>query len=199
MVIHRWDNSNFFQSDLIILHESITIWIPKTVSYPHTAGATGQQRMLTPSRHLPLLLVFPGVHVNLIFNVVYFIYLICALILTVDFSLHLAWLTDFDCGFFRLPNFDTLNLSTDIWNGAHRGRDRSAEDAYSSVTPDPTFAFVGGPCCPTLDFVFAFCITITFYTLLTSLFCILDTIVCIQIHMPKIEFQNDWKHRYWYL
>jgi hypothetical protein len=40
---------------------------------------------------------------------------------------------------------------------------------------DPTFAFVGGSCCPTLDFVIAFWITIAFYTLLTSLFCILDT------------------------
>jgi hypothetical protein len=25
---------------------------------------------------------------------------------------------------------------------------------FSSMAPDPTFAFVGGPCCPTLDFVF---------------------------------------------
>jgi hypothetical protein len=49
---------------------------------------------------------------------------------------------------------------------------RSAEDAYSSAAPDPTLAFVGGPCCPTLDFVIAFWIMIAFYTLLTSLFCI---------------------------
>jgi hypothetical protein len=35
-----------------------------------------------------------------------------------------------------------------------------------------TFAFVGGSCCPTLDFVIAFWTTIAFYTLLTSLFCI---------------------------
>jgi hypothetical protein len=55
---------------------------------------------------------------------------------------------------------------------AHSGCDRSEEDAYSSAAPDPTFAFVGGLCCPTLDFVFAFWIMITFYTLLTSLFCI---------------------------
>jgi hypothetical protein len=96
----------------------------------------------------------------------------CKLIVAADFSVYLAWLTDFDCGLFRLPNLDTLNLTTDIWNGAHGGCDRSAEDAYSSVAPDPTFAFVGGPCCPTLDFVIAFWITIAFYTLLTSLFCI---------------------------
>jgi hypothetical protein len=29
-------------------------------------------------------------------------------------------------------------------------------NAYSSAAPDPTFAFVGGPCCPTLNFVIAF-------------------------------------------
>jgi hypothetical protein len=52
---------------------------------------------------------------------------------------------------------------------------RSAEDAYSSVAPDPTFAFVGVPCCTTLDFVIAFWITIAFYTLLTSLFFIFKT------------------------
>jgi hypothetical protein len=50
--------------------------------------------------------------------------------------------------------------------------ERSAEDAYPSEAPDPTFAFVGGLCCPTLDFVIAFWIMITFYTLLTSLICI---------------------------
>jgi hypothetical protein len=38
--------------------------------------------------------------------------------------------------------------------------------------PDPTFAFVGGPYCPTLDFVIAFWTMVTFYTLLTSLYCI---------------------------
>jgi hypothetical protein len=59
-----------------------------------------------------------------------------------------------------LPNFATLNLTTDIWNGALGGCDWSAEDAYSSAAPDPTFAFAGGPCCPTLDFVIAFWITI---------------------------------------
>jgi hypothetical protein len=52
--------------------------------------------------------------------------------------------------------------------------DRSAEDAYSSAAPDPTFAFVEGLCRPTPDFVIAFLILITFYTLSTSLFCILE-------------------------
>ena len=37
---------------------------------------------------------------------------------------------------------------------AHGGCDRSVEDAYSSMAPDPAFAF--GPCCPTLDFVYMF-------------------------------------------
>ena len=56
-----------------------------------TAGVTGQQRMLTPSRHLILPLVFPVVCVSLIFDVDYFIYLICALILTADFSVLPDW------------------------------------------------------------------------------------------------------------
>jgi hypothetical protein len=55
---------------------------------------------------------------------------------------------------------------------AHGGCDRSTEDVYSFATPDPTFAFVGGPCYPTLHFVIAFWIMIAFSTLLTSLFCI---------------------------
>jgi hypothetical protein len=45
---------------------------------------------------------------------------------------------------------------------AQGGRDRSAEDAYSSAAPDPTFTFVEGPCRPTLDFVIAFWIMIAF-------------------------------------
>jgi hypothetical protein len=38
----------------------------------------------------------------------------------------------------------------------HGGCDRSAEDAYSSMAPDLTFAFVGGPCCLTLDLYLPF-------------------------------------------
>ena len=60
-----------------------------------------------------------------------------------------------------------------IWNGAHGGCDRSAGDAHSSAAPGPAFAFVGSPCCPTLEFVIAFWIMITFYILSTSLFCTL--------------------------
>jgi hypothetical protein len=37
-----------------------------------------------------------------------------------------------------------------------------------------TFNLIGGLCCPTLDFVFAFWSIITFYTVLASLFCILS-------------------------
>ena len=44
--------------------------------------------------------------------------------------------------------------------------DRSAEDAYSSMAPDPAFAFVEGSCCPALDFVCGFWTMITFDTLL---------------------------------
>jgi hypothetical protein len=44
------------------------------------------------------------------------------------------------------------------------------EDAYSSMAPDPAFAFAVSPCCPTLDFVFAFWIIIAFGKLLTSVF-----------------------------
>jgi hypothetical protein len=56
---------------------------------------------------------------------------------------------------------------------AHGGCDRSAEDAYSSMAPDPTLAFVVGPCCLTLEYIFALWIMITFYMLLTSLFCMI--------------------------
>jgi hypothetical protein len=37
---------------------------------------------------------------------------------------------------------------------AHGGCDLSKEDAYSSVAPGHTFAFVVGPYFPTLDFVY---------------------------------------------
>jgi hypothetical protein len=49
------------------------------------------------------------------------------------------------------------------------------------MAPDSALAFVGGPCCLTLDFVFALWIMITFYTLLTSLFC-----------MPKRDKKVYW-------
>jgi hypothetical protein len=73
----------------------------------------------------------------------------------------------------------SLILTTGIWirDGAHGGYDRSVRDVHNSAAPDPIFAFVGGPCCPTLHFVFSIRIMIMFYTLLTSLFCIYRNIV----------------------
>jgi hypothetical protein len=70
-----------------------------------------------------------------------------------------------------------------------RGCDRSAEDAYSSASPDPTFAFVGGPCCPTLDFVIVFWIMITFYTLLTSLSCMIKYL---KEHVTEFKYFQCW-------
>jgi hypothetical protein len=79
-----------------------------------TAGVTGQQRMLTPPRHLILPEGVPEVRVSLIFTVDYSTYPIWALILTTGFFVYVAGLTNFDCGLFRSPNLDTLNLITDI-------------------------------------------------------------------------------------
>jgi hypothetical protein len=47
----------------------------------------------------------------------------------------------------------------------------SAYDAYSPYPPDPTFAFVQGPFCLWLDFLFAFWNLIVFDTWLSLLFC----------------------------
>jgi hypothetical protein len=105
--------------------------------------------------------------------------------LTADIFVYLAWLTNFYCGLSLLPSHDTVSLAADIWNGARGGCDRSAEDAFSFATPDPTFAFVGGPCCPTLDFVIAFWIMIALYTLLTSLFCIIEIDVIFRLNVSK--------------
>jgi hypothetical protein len=52
---------------------------------------------------------------------------------------------------------------------ARCGYDRSVEGAYYSAAPDPTFAFVGRPCCPKLDFSCSFWIVITFCTMLATL------------------------------
>jgi hypothetical protein len=86
--------------------------------------------MLTHRWHLIPSLVFPGVCVSLIFNVDYsmseldtdfdcgFFRLpdyIGILILTADFSVYLIRRTDFDRRLFRLPNLDTLILTTDFY------------------------------------------------------------------------------------
>jgi hypothetical protein len=94
---------------------------------------------------------------------------------------------EFNCGLFRLHDMDILTSIADcsinhpdsqILKWAHGGRDRLAEDAYFSMTPDPTFAFVGVYCCRTLDFVSAVWIMITFDTLSTSLYYFLWTNSC---------------------
>ena len=46
---------------------------------------------------------------------------------------------------------------------AHSGCGWSAEDAYSSYAPGPTFVYVRGLCCLTLDFVIAFWIMIVLH------------------------------------
>ena len=51
------------------------------------------------------------------------------------------------------------------------------------MAPDPDFAFVEGPCCPTLDFAIVFWIMFKFYTLLTSQFCI--SVVRLDIQQRK--------------
>jgi hypothetical protein len=76
------------------------------------------------------------------------------------------------------------------------GCDRSVGNAYSSSAPDPTFAFVGGPCCPTLDFVIAVWIMIKFYTWLTLLFCILVAAMCILHFKMSYEIENNVQHAY---
>jgi hypothetical protein len=94
------------------------------------------------------------------------------LILSSDYSVIWSWHSNFDSGLLRLP--DLIIPLTWYRVKAHDGCDRSEEDACSSSAPDLTFAFVGGLCCSTLDFVFAFWITIIFFytimTMLTSLF-----------------------------
>jgi hypothetical protein len=74
-------------------------------------------------RHLIPPLVYPGVRVSLILTVLW--------IVPFTWSGHWFWMrissvylisrTDFDCGFFCLPNVDTLILTNGftVWNGAH--------------------------------------------------------------------------------
>jgi hypothetical protein len=56
---------------------------------------------------------------------------------------------------------------------------------------DPTFAVVGGPFCPTLDFVFAFWIMITFNTFLTLLFDIASVYLKIERHFLSVHDQYE--------
>jgi hypothetical protein len=85
-------------------------------------------------------------------------HLIGALILTADLVVYLAGLADLYCRLFWSSNRDTLNLTIDIWiwNGAYGGCDRSEGIAHCSAAPDPTYVFIKGPCCPTLDLYLLF-------------------------------------------
>jgi hypothetical protein len=76
---------------------------------------------------------------------------------------HYSFPSGFDGGKSRIPDFD-YGLTASV-----TGQQRMLTP---SAAPDPTFAFVGGPCCSAFDFVFAFWIMTTFYTMLISLFCI---------------------------
>jgi hypothetical protein len=52
------------------------------------------------------------------------------------------------------------------------------------MAPDPASAFVGGPCCPTLGFVIALWIMLTFRTLLSSNF------VSVVLRPKKLEIKK---------
>jgi hypothetical protein len=71
---------------------------------------------------------------------------------------------------------------------AYGGCDWSAENVHFPVAPDPTLAFAGGPCCPTLHFVIAFWIMITFCTFLYLKN--FRTLKCIY-KLPHILFVGD--------
>jgi hypothetical protein len=57
------------------------------------------------------------------------------------------------CGAIKILQMLSTLVKVEFLLRAHGGCGRSleAEHAYSSMTPDPTFASAGGPCCLTLD------------------------------------------------
>jgi hypothetical protein len=128
------------------------------------AGVVGLQRVFAHPGHLVPSLVFPGSCVSLVvlcfvsfawFGHWYWLRSfpftrLDTLILTADFSVYLIWIY----WFWLLINAFEIGLTAGV------------------TSPDPTFAFVGGLCCPELNFIFAVWIMITFDTLLTSIFCI---------------------------
>ena len=62
---------------------------------------------------------------------------------------------------FGAQGFRAACMKSSTWKpGGKEASFLSAEDAYSSMASDPTFAFVGGLCCPTLDLEIAFWIMI---------------------------------------
>jgi hypothetical protein len=66
------------------------------------------------------------------------------------------------CCYLRDKLYQNTQNKEDMTVTICRILDRSAEDAYSSKAPDPTFTFVGGLCCPTLEFVIAFWLQLRF-------------------------------------
>jgi hypothetical protein len=71
---------------------------------------------------------------------------------------------------------------------AHGGCCQSAEDAYSSMAPDSTFIFVGGPCCSTLDFL---CFMVTFNYNFIYLY---STMTCVKLQKSMLLLKNPWWH-----
>jgi hypothetical protein len=73
--------------------------------------------------------------------------------------------------------------------------DPLAKFACSSMTYDPIFVFVVDLCCPTLYFVLAFWMIITFDTLLTLLFCIwlfVDLTIRYWYNINDINYLYEW-------
>jgi hypothetical protein len=105
----------------------VSIGIPAVIKqpYPYLISETwlpcniiSMEICLYAPRHLILPLVFPGVHVSMIFTIECLMYLILTLILNVDFSVYLAGLADFDCGLFRLSGWSHwfwLRIVPFIW------------------------------------------------------------------------------------
>jgi hypothetical protein len=106
----------------------------------------GQQGIFTPPRYQALvsrknLKLKPCLRLQIVCLMICFIFFVRLL-----FS-HWLWQR-----YSSIPNFDVTNTipilmhQMRISTKVHGGRDRSAEDVYSSMAPDPTFAFVGGTC-----------------------------------------------------
>jgi hypothetical protein len=99
-------------------------------------GCDGSTRDAYSPRRLIQPLVFPGFRVSPIFTVLWIVpFTWSGNLFQLQISyVYFIWRTDFDCGFLRLPDVDTLILTNGFyfWNGAHGVCDRSTGDAYSS-------------------------------------------------------------------
>jgi hypothetical protein len=147
-------------------------WVGHKAVYTRTEGMTGQQRMFTPPRHLILPLVLPDVRASPIFTMDYSIYLILTLVLTADFSVlldgtHRFWLQIVPFTWFWHADFDCRSLE---W-----GAGRVWPVSRGCLLLLGTWSYLRicrGSVLPYTRFCNCLLITITFYTLLTSLFCI---------------------------